>query len=133
MEKLDQRELRKHAPVTLAERLLTIGMVVEITTLPKPSIYRKIAEGDFPSPIRIGERRSAWWLSDILNWIDSRARGCGAAVARKAAQHGRLETTIRSAAKASCDVRNGARIGSRYASDRAKRAFGANMQLKIRA
>jgi prophage regulatory protein len=80
MEQMNHKEQR-----SFVERLLTVWQVSEMTTLPKPSIYRKIAEGDFPAPIRLGERRSAWKLSDVLAWIDSRARGCGAPVARKAA------------------------------------------------
>lgn len=36
------------------------------------NIYRLIREGDFPRPVRLGQRAVAWRESDISDWIDSR-------------------------------------------------------------
>ncbi|MBI2798991.1 MAG: AlpA family transcriptional regulator [Gammaproteobacteria bacterium] len=33
-------------------------------------LYDAIARGDFPKPIKIGTRASAWIESDIEDWID---------------------------------------------------------------
>jgi prophage regulatory protein len=36
------------------------------------SIYRLIRLGDFPRPVKLGQRAVAWRESDINDWIDSR-------------------------------------------------------------
>jgi prophage regulatory protein len=36
------------------------------------NIYRLIREGNFPRPVRLGQRAVAWRESDISDWIDSR-------------------------------------------------------------
>ncbi len=42
------------------------------TSLSRSEIYRKIALGDFPSPIKLGERASAWPEHEVTAWIASR-------------------------------------------------------------
>lgn len=42
------------------------------TGLSRSEIYRKIALGDFPSPIKLGERASAWPEHEVTAWIASR-------------------------------------------------------------
>ena len=42
------------------------------TGLSRSEIYRRIAAGDFPKPIRIGERASAWVGHEVSDWIASR-------------------------------------------------------------
>jgi prophage regulatory protein len=36
--------------------------------LKRSSIYRYVAEGRFPHPIRVGIRGVRWRLSDVLAW-----------------------------------------------------------------
>lgn len=50
------------------------------TGLSRSEIYRRIALGDFPRPIKLGERASAWSTVEIDVWIASRiaARDHGA-------------------------------------------------------
>ena len=36
------------------------------------SIYRLIRLGNFPRPVKLGQRAVAWRESDISDWIDSR-------------------------------------------------------------
>jgi prophage regulatory protein len=57
----------------LLERLLGIRELVLATTLSKPTIYRKMKEGTFPYPIKLGGRRVAWRESDIAEWLDQQA------------------------------------------------------------
>jgi prophage regulatory protein len=38
----------------------------------RSAIYRDIAAGTFPAPIRIGDRAVAWRQRDIAAWIESR-------------------------------------------------------------
>ena len=42
-----------------------------LTGLSKSEIYRRIKEGEFPAPIKIGAQLSGWLPEDILAWRDS--------------------------------------------------------------
>lgn len=48
------------------------------TGMSRSKIYRLVAAGDFPRPIKLGERASAWIASEIDAWIagrDAKASG----------------------------------------------------------
>ena len=47
--------------------------VMRITALSRSTIYRRIAEGKFPSPIHLGGRASAWSSAALQQWIDDPA------------------------------------------------------------
>lgn len=51
------------------------------TGLSRSEIYRRVAGGDFPKPIKLGDRASAWSASEVDQWIAGRiaARDAGAA------------------------------------------------------
>jgi len=49
-------------------RLLKIADVVHETSLHRATIYRRIKEGEFPPPIRLGKLRVAWAERDIEAW-----------------------------------------------------------------
>ncbi|WP_082559908.1 AlpA family phage regulatory protein [Lysobacter sp. Root559] len=42
------------------------------TGFSRSEIYRRIAAGDFPQPVKLGERASAWDSREIDRWITSR-------------------------------------------------------------
>ena len=44
--------------------------VVRITALSRSTVYRRIEEGRFPAPIRLGGRASAWTSAELQAWID---------------------------------------------------------------
>lgn len=52
--------------------LLTRPEVERITSLSRASIYRLMAEGAFPRPIRVGGRAVRWRASELADWLDSR-------------------------------------------------------------
>jgi prophage regulatory protein len=56
-------------PQRLLARLPTI---IKLTGLGRSTIYRWIAEGTFPSPVRLGPRAIAWRWSDLELWTQSR-------------------------------------------------------------
>jgi len=58
--------------LTLPDRLLRRSAVEELTGLPKSTLYRRVAEGSFPRPIRLGRRAVAWPQSAIVEWIEAR-------------------------------------------------------------
>ena len=57
------------AEIPRLDRLLPIAHVVDLTSLSKASIYRKVAEKTFPAPLKIGKSRVAWRESAISSWI----------------------------------------------------------------
>lgn len=42
------------------------------TGLSRSEIYRRIAGGDFPKPIKLGPRASAWAEHEVTAWIAAR-------------------------------------------------------------
>lgn len=65
-----------HSVLTL-ERL---PKVQDRTALSRSEIYRRIALGEFPLPVKLGPRASAWNSAEIDAWIANRiaARDQGA-------------------------------------------------------
>lgn len=53
-------------------KLLRRNDVENITGLRRSSIYAKIAEGNFPKPVKLGLRTVAWLEGDIQAWINER-------------------------------------------------------------
>ena len=56
------------------EQLLKLQDVVGMVRLKRAAIYRQIREGSFPRGIKLGERAVAWKLSEVQEWIETRAR-----------------------------------------------------------
>jgi prophage regulatory protein len=60
-------------PTGDAPRVLArLPVVLKITGLGRSTIYRWIAEGSFPAPVRPGRRAVAWRWSDLDRWTQSR-------------------------------------------------------------
>lgn len=53
-------------------QLFRIKEVCRLTGLPKSTVYLQIKQGDFPRPVKIGERSVAWRGSDLEKWINDR-------------------------------------------------------------
>ena len=51
---------------------LSLKQVQARTTLSRSTIYRKIAEGAFPSQFSITHSRVVWSEDDIENWMEER-------------------------------------------------------------
>jgi prophage regulatory protein len=52
--------------------LLRLPAVIEAVALKKSTIYRRLKNGSFPSPVKLGARAVAWRADDIQQWIASR-------------------------------------------------------------
>jgi prophage regulatory protein len=50
-------------------KIVRIDQVAERTCLPKPSIYRLMADGKFPKSIKLSSRATGWLSTDIDDWI----------------------------------------------------------------
>ncbi len=55
----------------LADALLRIATVTQATGLSSATIYRKLAAGAFPAPIRLGARCTRWKAADVRAWIQA--------------------------------------------------------------
>lgn len=60
---------QSHKPTPTLERLT---QVKARTGLSRSEIYRRIAMGEFPRPIKLSVRASAWSSAEIDAWIASR-------------------------------------------------------------
>jgi prophage regulatory protein len=50
------------------KQLLNKHALEKMTSLDITTVYRRMAAGTFPQPVRVGRRRVAWRTSDILQW-----------------------------------------------------------------
>jgi prophage regulatory protein len=55
-------------------QLLRISDVSKKTTLAKSTLWVKIAQGQFPKPIKLSPAISVWKQSDIEAWIEERSK-----------------------------------------------------------
>ncbi len=53
--------------------VLRMPQVMVVTGLSRTSIWRRLKEGDFPRPIRLGPNAVGWKLRDIELWIETRS------------------------------------------------------------
>lgn len=58
----------------MPNKLLRLQAVIEATGLCRSAVYARIQTGDFPAPVKIGERAAAWPADEIANWIEARIR-----------------------------------------------------------
>jgi prophage regulatory protein len=58
-------------PVT-SRHLLSRRAVLKQIPISGATMWRTIAAGDFPKPIRIGKRRVAWLQTEIDDWLGER-------------------------------------------------------------
>lgn len=57
--------------VQLADALLRITTVTQATGLSSATVYRKLAAGEFPQPVRLGSRCTRWKAADVRAWIQA--------------------------------------------------------------
>ena len=65
--------LGRSAP-RLTPALLTLREVIEVTSIPRSTIYERMTAGQFPRPVRVGARGVRWVAREIYAWIDTRPR-----------------------------------------------------------
>jgi len=53
-------------------RLIRFPEVEKLTGLARSSIYKKISDEDFPKPIKLGERCTAFVETEISQWIEQK-------------------------------------------------------------
>ena len=54
---------------TIPDALLKVGTVAAVTGLSSSSIFRKVAAGEFPQPVRLGKRCTRWRAGLVTAWL----------------------------------------------------------------
>ncbi|MUV15438.1 helix-turn-helix transcriptional regulator [Noviluteimonas gilva] len=62
----------RHGIPTATNVLLRLPQVKARTGLSRSEIYRRISSGDFPAPVKLGERASAWPENEVTEWCEAR-------------------------------------------------------------
>ena len=60
-----------------SDRLMRREEVQQRTGLACSTIYRKMREGSFPEPVKVGARAVRWPASEIEEWLAGRPRATG--------------------------------------------------------
>ena len=60
---------------TKPKRLIRLPEVIKTTGLKRSTIYKKMADGDFPRPVKLGQRSVGWADTAIDQWIENARRG----------------------------------------------------------
>ena len=55
-------------------RVLRREEVTRLTGLARATIYKKVTDGTFPPPVRLGIRSVGWRASDISDWLQAPER-----------------------------------------------------------
>jgi prophage regulatory protein len=58
----------------MSHSFLRLSTVKSRTGLSRSTLYRRISEGSFPSPIQLGGRAVGWLDSDVDAWIEAQMR-----------------------------------------------------------
>jgi prophage regulatory protein len=75
MKSVSKIDIATEAARAMADRqLLTMKQVTTLTTYSRPSVYRLLAEGSFPAPLKLGRNRVAFLAIEIEEWLAARPR-----------------------------------------------------------
>jgi prophage regulatory protein len=55
-----------------SDPILRLPEVERQTGLKKTYIYALVKKGEFPTPIKLGERASGWLSSEVCQWVQDR-------------------------------------------------------------
>lgn len=69
----------KESPSGL-DRVVRRAELLEVLGVSAASLYRWIADGHFPNPIKLGPNSVGWRQSEVREWLESRERGGTVAV-----------------------------------------------------
>jgi len=58
----------------MSTRFIRLHEVVQVTGLPKSTIYAFARKGLFPQPVKLSERASAWRSDELEQWIEARTK-----------------------------------------------------------
>ena len=50
-------------------RVMRLKEVLDTTGLSRSTVYKYVADGDFPKPVTLGERCVGWVDSEVYDWL----------------------------------------------------------------
>ena len=56
----------------LTVEIIRLKKLISWLNVSRSFIYTQIKSGNFPAPIRLGQRAIAWRVQDVRSWIESR-------------------------------------------------------------
>ena len=56
----------------MSHKILRLPLVKEFTGLSRSTIYLRMANNEFPSPISLGGRSVGWLEKDINEWLEKK-------------------------------------------------------------
>ncbi len=63
-------------PVNLpATGFIRLAELVKLIPFGKATVWRKVKAGQFPKPVKLSERITAWPVDDVRAWIDAQGKG----------------------------------------------------------
>ncbi|RDT56823.1 AlpA family phage regulatory protein [Escherichia coli] len=57
--------------MSVSERLVDMNQVMEMTTLSRRTLINLEARGEFPVRVQVTQGRKAWYLSEVIEWINN--------------------------------------------------------------
>lgn len=57
--------------MSVSERLVDMNKVMEMTTLSRRTLINLEARGEFPVRVQVTQGRKAWYLSEVIEWINN--------------------------------------------------------------
>ncbi|MCL9671402.1 AlpA family phage regulatory protein [Citrobacter sp. MNAZ 1397] len=57
--------------MSMSERLVDMNQVMEMTTLSRRTLINLEARGEFPVRVQVTQGRKAWYLSEVIEWINN--------------------------------------------------------------
>lgn len=58
--------------INMADKILRLPAVKDMTGLSRSTIYLRISDGKFPKPVSLGSRAVGWVESEIHEWLSQR-------------------------------------------------------------
>ncbi len=55
-------------------KLIKLKTVMDCTGLARSTVYKFIAEGRFPKPVKLGARMVAWVDVEVLDWMEDKVQ-----------------------------------------------------------
>jgi prophage regulatory protein len=59
----------------MQDRILRVPEVQSFTGVSRSALYSMLRRGEFPRPVKIGDRAIGWRQTDLEAWIESLPRG----------------------------------------------------------
>lgn len=56
----------------MTQQIIKLVDLKKSTRLSATTIYRLVKQGDFPKPIKLGQRSSGWLESEVRQWLTER-------------------------------------------------------------